>query len=95
VVILEFGLPESRVFKGLYNFYFNQVLPKVGNLIAAIGSSERTRAYTYLSASVGKFPDARGLRELMESLGLTQVKSHPLSLGIANVHVGKKPLREA
>ena len=95
VVILEFGLPESRVFKGLYNFYFNQVLPKVGNLIAAIGSSERTRAYTYLPASVGKFPDARGLRELMGSLGLEDVKSHPLSRGIANVHVGKKPLREA
>ncbi|MFQ5957168.1 MAG: bifunctional demethylmenaquinone methyltransferase/2-methoxy-6-polyprenyl-1,4-benzoquinol methylase UbiE [Candidatus Brocadiales bacterium] len=90
VVILEFGLPESRAFKMAYNLYFNQVLPRVGNLIAAIGSSERTRAYTYLPASVGEFPNAQGLRELMESLGLTDVASHPLSMGIANVHVGKK-----
>lgn len=95
VVILEFGLPESQVFKVLYNFYFNRVLPRVGNLISAIGSSERTRAYTYLPASVGKFPDAKGLRELMESLNLTDVRSHPLSLGIANVHVGRKLLRGA
>lgn len=91
VVILEFGLPESRIFKMAYNFYFNSVLPRVGNLIAAVGSSERTRAYAYLPASVGEFPDARGLRRLMESLGLTDVKSYPLSMGIANVHIGKKP----
>jgi demethylmenaquinone methyltransferase/2-methoxy-6-polyprenyl-1,4-benzoquinol methylase len=91
VVILEFGLPESRAFKMAYNFYFNSVLPRVGNLIAAIGSSERTRAYAYLPASVGEFPDAQGLRELMESLGLTDVKSYPLSMGIANVHIGEKP----
>ncbi len=91
VVILEFGLPESRIFKMAYNFYFNSVLPRVGNLIAAVGSSERTRAYAYLPASVGEFPDARGLRRLMESLGLTEVRSYPLSMGIANVHIGEKP----
>lgn len=92
VVILEFGLPESRVFKRVYNFYFNQVLPRVGNFLSAIGSSGRTRAYSYLPASVGEFPNARGLRELMESLGLVDVRSHPLSMGIANVHIGKKPI---
>lgn len=90
VVILEFGMPENRVFKGIYNLYFNQVLPRVGNLISAMGSSSRTRAYSYLPASVGEFPSAQGLRELMESLGLTEVRSHPLSMGIANIHIGKK-----
>ena len=91
VVILEFGLPENRVFKGAYNLYFNQVLPRVGNFISSVGSSAGSRAYTYLPASVGKFPDARGMRELMESLGLTGVASHPLTFGIANIHIGKKP----
>ncbi len=90
VVILEFGLPESRIFRRAYDLYFNRVLPGVGNLIAAIGSSERTRAYTYLPASVGEFPDAHCLRGMMESLGLTDVRSHPLSMGIANIHTGKK-----
>ncbi len=91
VVILEFGLPENRVFKRAYNLYFNQVLPRVGHFISAVGSSASTRAYTYLPASVGEFPDARGMRKLMESLGLTDVKSHPLTFGIANIHTGKKP----
>jgi demethylmenaquinone methyltransferase/2-methoxy-6-polyprenyl-1,4-benzoquinol methylase len=86
VVILEFGRPGGPFFRRIYNFYFHQVLPRVGNLIAP----GRTQAYSYLPASVGEFPDPEGLRRIMESAGLVETQSHPLSMGIVYVHIGKK-----
>jgi ubiquinone/menaquinone biosynthesis C-methylase UbiE len=44
VIILEFSLPTNRVLRGLYNFYFRQVLPRTATLI----SGDKTGAYKYL-----------------------------------------------
>lgn len=87
VVILEFSLPEGTIFGHLYKFYFNTLLPWVGNLIAP----GRLRAYSYLPASVGQFARPEELRREMESCGLVEVKSYPLTFGIVTVYVGKRP----
>ena len=50
VTILEFRLPSNRVIRGIYNFYFNRVLPALGKLI-----SKDKEAYTYLPGSVNEF----------------------------------------
>ncbi|MBI5126010.1 MAG: ubiquinone/menaquinone biosynthesis methyltransferase, partial [Planctomycetes bacterium] len=88
VAILEFSLPAGIIFSRLYNFYFNTLLPWVGNSISA-GSGPATasasgglRAYSYLPASVLKFARPEELKREMESCGLTEVESHPLTLGI-------------
>ena len=35
VVVLEFSLPGNRVLRGLYTWYFRNVLPQIGQLLAA------------------------------------------------------------
>jgi demethylmenaquinone methyltransferase/2-methoxy-6-polyprenyl-1,4-benzoquinol methylase len=86
VVILEFSLPEGPIFSRLYNFYFNKLLPWLGNSIAP----GRLKAYSYLPASVGRFAKAEELKREMESCGLTEVESYPLTLGIVTLYTGKK-----
>ncbi|MDI6759998.1 MAG: class I SAM-dependent methyltransferase [Candidatus Brocadiaceae bacterium] len=95
VIILEFSLPAGPIFSRLYNFYFNKLLPWVGNSISA-GSGPATapgrlRAYSYLPASVVKFARPEELKREMESCGLTEVEYHPLTLGIVTVYAGKRP----
>lgn len=50
VMIQEFSLPTQPLFRDLYLFYFQKMLPTVGNWI-----SQDQEAYDYLPASVGAF----------------------------------------
>jgi demethylmenaquinone methyltransferase/2-methoxy-6-polyprenyl-1,4-benzoquinol methylase len=47
-------------------------------------------AYTYLPASVNKFPDQHELSRLMEEAGFGQVTYENLTGGIAALHIGGK-----
>jgi demethylmenaquinone methyltransferase/2-methoxy-6-polyprenyl-1,4-benzoquinol methylase len=85
VAILEFSQPVVPIFKQLFLFYFNYVLPKIGGIIS--GSSA---AYSYLPASVGKFPDQKRLVEMMQNIGYKNVHYFNLTGGIAALHLGDK-----
>jgi demethylmenaquinone methyltransferase/2-methoxy-6-polyprenyl-1,4-benzoquinol methylase len=87
VAILEFSKPRHWLFGRLYNFYFRRLLPLVGQLV----SRSRDRAYSYLPASVLEFPDGEALAEKLRGHGLTAVRWHPLTFGIATLYVGTKP----
>ena len=87
VVILEFSLPRRQPMKSLYGWYFRNVLPRLGRLLAR-NSQE---AYSYLPASVGEFPQGDALAERMRGAGLTEVVQHPLTFGIATLYIGNKP----
>jgi demethylmenaquinone methyltransferase/2-methoxy-6-polyprenyl-1,4-benzoquinol methylase len=86
VVILEFSRPRHWLFGPLYRFYFRRVLPFIGQLV----SRSRDNAYNYLPASVMQFPDGEALAEKLRGHGLTDVKWHPLTFGIATLYVGTK-----
>jgi demethylmenaquinone methyltransferase/2-methoxy-6-polyprenyl-1,4-benzoquinol methylase len=86
VAILEFSRPRHWFFGRLYRFYFRWVLPCVGQMI----SRSRDNAYNYLPASVLEFPDGEALAEKLSSHGLTDVRWHPLTFGIATLYVGTK-----
>jgi demethylmenaquinone methyltransferase/2-methoxy-6-polyprenyl-1,4-benzoquinol methylase len=47
-------------------------------------------AYTYLPASVSKFPDQAELSRLMEEAGFSQVSYENLTGGIAALHMAGK-----
>ena len=49
--IMEFSYPDQPLLYRLYRFYFDYILPPVGNLI-----SRTNYAYSYLSDSVDTFP---------------------------------------
>lgn len=83
--ILEFSTPVIPVFRNLFNWYFNKVLPAIGNVI-----SGNCFAYKYLPESVKSFPDQKTLAEMMRTNGFSNVSYHNLSGGIAALHVGEK-----
>lgn len=84
VAILEFSRPILPIFRQLFEFYFHNILPRIGALIS--GSST---AYTYLPQSVSNFPDQKRLAEMMRRIGFANVRYHNLSAGIAALHLGE------
>lgn len=86
VAVLEFSTPTWQPFKGMYGFYFRNILPRVGQLLARNSSA----AYEYLPQSVGLFPQGKELAGKMEAAGLRDVRWYPLTFGIATLYVGRK-----
>jgi len=87
VAVLEFSSPEWQPFKGIYTWYFRNVLPRIGQMLARNAES----AYSYLPESVSEFPQGEALAERMRRVGLIEVSYRPLTLGVATLYVGKKP----
>ena len=86
VAVLEFSIPRYQPVKGLYGWYFNNVLPRIGQRLARNNSS----AYNYLPDSVGEFPCYEQLAERMLAAGLSSARFFPLTFGIATLYVGVK-----
>ena len=86
VAVLEFSRPRHWLFGPLYRFYFRRVLPGIGQLV----SRSRDNAYSYLPASVLEFPDGEALAAKLRRHGLTDVRWHPLTFGVATLYVGVK-----
>jgi demethylmenaquinone methyltransferase/2-methoxy-6-polyprenyl-1,4-benzoquinol methylase len=81
VVCLEITQARIPVFKQFYGLWFEQVVPRLGRLAA-----RDDFAYSYLPASVRRFPDPEELRRLMEEAGLRNVRYEILAGGIIAVH---------
>ena len=88
--VLEFGMPQKGLFGACYNFYFMQVLPRVGGWI-----SKDKAAYTYLPDSVREFPYGDRFVELLHAGGFRNGGFRNLSGGIAQIYWAEKPFEEA
>ena len=86
VAVLEFSRPANAMMRPLFGLYFTRVLPLMGGLV-----SGSRMAYSYLPASVQKFPDQKQLSLLMQRAGFEQVHFENLTGGIAALHMGKRP----
>lgn len=86
VVVLEFSLPGNRLLRGAYCWYFKNVLPRIGQLLAR----NSQQAYNYLPSSVSEFPYGERLASLMRDCGLSAVTFTPLTFGIATLYIGTK-----
>lgn len=87
VVVLEFSLPDNRLLSRAYQWYFRNVLPKLGQLLVR----NRQAAYEYLPQSVSEFPSGKQLTDIMEEAGLERTSFRRLTGGIATVYIGYKP----
>lgn len=85
VGILEFSEPENGPMASVFRFYFRQVLPRVGGAIS--GNAE---AYSYLPASVTKFPSRQALAALMQQVGFTNVTFAAWNFGSVVLHTARK-----
>ena len=83
--ILEFQMPENKLFKSLYKFYFKQILPLVGGII-----SKNKVAYNYLPESVEEFDEKISLVDILKEVGFKSLKKYKLTFGIVQVVIAEK-----
>jgi demethylmenaquinone methyltransferase/2-methoxy-6-polyprenyl-1,4-benzoquinol methylase len=81
VGILEITRPRGLL-APFYRLWFNGIVPLLGKLLP--GGS----AYTYLPASVRRFPGPDELAELMRDVGFSGVEYRLLAGGIVALHTG-------
>jgi demethylmenaquinone methyltransferase/2-methoxy-6-polyprenyl-1,4-benzoquinol methylase len=81
LAILEITRPRGLV-RPFFSLWFDRIVPLLGKVLP--GGS----AYTYLPASVKRFPDAETLAELMRAHGLTDVRFRLLGGSIVALHTG-------
>ena len=86
-VCLELSKPEIPILKNIYNLYFNFALPFIGYL----GTQDKA-AYYYLRDSVNGFMTKNQLKSEFKNVGFRNSGFKSLSLGIASIHYGIKPL---
>jgi len=85
VVVLEFSIPQNQFLKTAYKWYFNIILPKIGNII-----SGHLNAYSYLPESVANFPSQKKFIKWIEKIGFKKVSFSELTFGIVSIHRGYK-----
>ena len=85
LVILDMALPEQRLLRAGFQFYFTRILPMIGRWI----SKHRT-AYSWLPESTQVFPAPPALARRMEQQGFVKVHYELLMGGVCAIHVGTK-----
>ena len=81
VAILEITRPKGLL-APFYRVWFDGVIPLAGKVLP--GGS----AYSYLPASVRRFPDPHGLAKLMDDAGFDEIRWRLFAGGIVALHTG-------
>ena len=86
LVVLEIAEPRTGLPRLLYLIWFRRAVPLLGRLLRGGG------AYRYLSESLRAYPAPARVAELMNEVGLTDVRWRWLPSGMATLHVGRAPI---
>ena len=81
LAILEITRPRGVV-KPFFSLWFDRVVPLLGKVLPG------GKAYTYLPASVRRFPGAEELAAVLEGHGFEQVRFRLLGGSIVALHTG-------
>jgi demethylmenaquinone methyltransferase/2-methoxy-6-polyprenyl-1,4-benzoquinol methylase len=84
LAVLEFAVPTLPVVRGIYLWYFNRVLPRIGRLV-----SRDSAAYGYLPASVGAFASPAAFAGMLRQCGFVDVSAVRLTLGIVYLYTAR------
>jgi demethylmenaquinone methyltransferase/2-methoxy-6-polyprenyl-1,4-benzoquinol methylase len=82
LAILEITQPRGPL-KPFYSLWFDRVVPLLGKVLPG------GDAYTYLPASVKRFPTAEGLADLLREAGFSDVRFRLLAGSIVALHTGQ------
>ena len=82
VVVLEITTPTKPPLSTFYEAWFDKLVPLLGRF---------DDAYTYLPASVKRFPGPHALAARMDAAGLENIRYVLTAGGIIAIHVGEKP----
>ncbi|HEX3033343.1 MAG TPA: class I SAM-dependent methyltransferase, partial [Bacillota bacterium] len=86
VVSLDMAKPSLPVFKQIYWFYFDTLVPLMGKIWAG-----KKSAYDYLHQSSIEFPHQAKLAEMFAAAGMVETGFHELMGGVVAVVEGRKP----
>ena len=82
VAILEITQPRGAL-RPFYSLWFNRVVPLLGKALPG------GDAYTYLPASVKRFPTAERLADVLRETGFDDVRFRLLAGSIVALHTGQ------
>lgn len=86
LLILDFGKPDPRLWRGLYFGYLRWLVPVLGRIFCGDAA-----AYAYIFESLKHYPAQRDLAARMRELGLAGVRYENLLGGVMCIHYGEKP----
>jgi demethylmenaquinone methyltransferase/2-methoxy-6-polyprenyl-1,4-benzoquinol methylase len=82
---LDFNKPESAIVRGAYLAYLTVIGSTLGWIL-----HRDPDTYRYISASIRRYPGARGVADKMLASGFTGVRIVPLLFGLMTLHVGRR-----
>ena len=85
VVILDFGLPDNRLWRAIYWTFLRLAVPLLG--LVVVGDHQ---AYSYIPASLERYPAQHGIAELMKQIGFVNVRIQNFLGGVSSIHVGER-----
>ncbi len=85
VVLLELNEPKRGLLSGFARFYIHHFVPRMGAWLSG------KREYRYLQQSIAAFPPPAEFCAMMTAAGLTDVRAHSLTFGVATLFVGTVP----
>ncbi len=85
LAVLELTTPEKGIFRSIYLFYFQRILPIIGSFF-----SKHTNAYSYLPESVLKFPGPVEFSKIMKDAGFKDIRFKQMTFGIVTLFIGRK-----
>jgi demethylmenaquinone methyltransferase/2-methoxy-6-polyprenyl-1,4-benzoquinol methylase len=88
LLVLDFGKPDSALWRAIYFGYLRLIVPVFGRLFAG-----RADAYAYILESLQHYPAQRGVEAKMRELGLEQVRVINFLGGAMSLNLGVRPVR--
>ena len=85
LLVLDFGKPDNRFWRGLYFGYLKLFVPWLGRIFCGDAS-----AYGYILESLKHYPAQRGVAEAMREMRLSNVRVVNLLGGIMSINYAEK-----
>ena len=85
LMILEFSYPTNKFVRTIYDYFFTNIMPKVGKLI-----SKDPAAYTYFRESVKNFIWGEEMLEHIRNAGFENVSFKTMTFGITTLYMAEK-----
>ncbi|MBE6469729.1 MAG: ubiquinone/menaquinone biosynthesis methyltransferase [Coriobacteriaceae bacterium] len=80
-VVLEFGTPPNPVWRALYRFHLNRMIPLIGGVVTGDASGFR-----YLRDSIARFPPQDQIAAELRAAGFTEVSYENRTGGIVAIY---------
>jgi demethylmenaquinone methyltransferase/2-methoxy-6-polyprenyl-1,4-benzoquinol methylase len=85
LVVLDFGKPDSRLWRSVYHGHLKLFVPLLGLIFC-----RNADAYAYILESLKHYPAQAGVAEKMRELGLDNVRIVNLLGGAMSINYGEK-----